>query len=80
MLDEKELANQIQDIIIDICALMKSRGYSMVSVGAVMRLVGVDPEQASRHDDELFDLGDEFQNMLERKRMPESAPPDATIH
>ena len=79
MLDEQELEKQIHEIIIDICALMKSRGYEMVSVGAIMRLVGVDPAQASRHDDELFDLGEEFEAMLDRRRRPDRAPPH-TLH
>ena len=80
MLDEQELEKQIRDTIIDICEVMHQHGYTMVSVGAVMRLVGVDPEEASLHDDELFDLGDEFQQMIERRRTPDRAPPNITLH
>jgi hypothetical protein len=80
MLDEQELEKQIRDTIIEICEVMYRRGYSLVSVGAVMRLVGVDPEQASEHDDELFELSTEFEHMLERRKISDRAPPGATVH
>lgn len=83
MLDEQELEITVRELIIDICEAMHRRGFSVVSVGAIMRLVGVDETQARRHDDELFDLdSEEFMRLLERRKMPipPTAPPDVTLH
>ena len=83
MLDEQELEITVRELIVDICEVMHRRGFSVVSVGAIMRLVGVDETQARRHDDELFDLdSEEFMTLLERRKMPvqSSAPPDVTLH
>ena len=83
MLDEQELESTIRELIIDICEVMHRRGFSVVSVGAIMRLVGVDEAQSRRHDDELFDLdSEEFVKLLERRRVPilPAVPPDVTLH
>lgn len=83
MLDEPELETTVRELIIDICEVMHRRGFPAVSVGAIMRLVGVDEQQARNHDDELFDLsGDEFARMLEKRkfRSPDSVSSGATLH
>ena len=81
MLDKQELEINIRELIIEICEVMQRRGFDVVSVGAIMRLVGVDEEQAQSHDDELFDLGEEFQKMIERRRQqPDRLPLNPTLH
>jgi len=80
MINEQELENNLRDLILEICALMQSRGYETVSVGAIMRLVGVDPTNAKRHDDDMIDLGEEFDRMLQRRVLDQHVPPDATVH
>ena len=83
MLDEQELETTVRELIIDICEVMHRRGFPVVSVGAIMRLVGVDETQARGHDDELFDLdSEEFTRLLERRKIPiqPAAPPDVTLH
>ena len=78
--DELELA--IRDIIIDICEVMYKRGYDIVPIGAMMRLVGVDESRAQKHDNEYLTLDDDFQKMLKmRKSPPLSKVPDGvTLH
>jgi hypothetical protein len=80
---EEKLETTIRELIIDICEVMHRRGFPAVSVGAIMRLVGVDEIQARRHDDELFDLdSEEFERLLEKRKMPRqpALPTDVTLH
>lgn len=56
MLDETALEANLHALIVDICRVMHTHGYETISVGAMMRLIGVGEERASRHDDEWIDL------------------------
>jgi hypothetical protein len=83
---EDQLEQELQGLIIDICEVLWSRGYQQVSVGGIMRLVGVDPERAKKHDDEIMMLDNEFEVLLEVKRYTDKekkikkAPSGITIH
>jgi hypothetical protein len=44
MLKDKELEQVMQDLIVDICEIMYTRGYREVPIGALMRLIGVNAE------------------------------------
>ena len=80
MLSEKELEQNLQDLIIEICTVMQSRGYTEVSVGAIMRLVGVDPVNAGRHDDDMIDLGEDFDRVLQKRISGQNVPSGTTLH
>lgn len=86
MLTEDQLEQELQDLIIDICEVLWSRGYKEASVGGIMRLVGIDPKRAKQHDDEFMVLNQEFQELLEVKKYTEKekkikkAPSGITIH
>ncbi len=71
MLDENQFESAMQDLIIDICEVLYRRGYESVSIGAVMRLVGVYDENARKHDNHIFPLDDDFERLLAfRKNTP----------
>ena len=82
MLDDDQLEHHIRELIIDICAVLHSRGYEMVPVGAMMRLVGVGDDRARNHDQEYFALDEGFQEILEQRKQPplKEAPKGATLH
>lgn len=83
MISSPDFEQQIRKLIIDICEVMYRHGFSTVSVGAIMRLVGVDEPQAQRHDDELFDLdSEEFMRMLQQRKVQSTVPGsiDVTLH
>lgn len=82
MLDRQDLEESVRDLIIEICGILYLRGYREVSIGAMMRLVGVDSESAANHDQDYIELGTEFAALLAHQKDPELAavPPDATIH
>ena len=62
MLDESALEANLHALIVDMCRVMHDHGYETICVGAVMRLIGVSEERASRHDDEWIDLASYFEN------------------
>ena len=61
MLDDKALEQNLHALIVDLCRVMHSHGYESISVGAMMRLIGVGDKRASPHDDEWIDLAEYFQ-------------------
>lgn len=85
MPNENTLEDTMQDLIIDICEVMYARGYRSVPVGAIMRLIGVSPEKASEHDQEIFQLDDDFAQLIEKKQPKRRGrrvhtPPNVTLH
>jgi hypothetical protein len=72
---DKELEQVMQDLIVDICEIMYTRGYREVPIGALMRLIGVNTEHAAKHDNELFQLDAEFEQLINQKKSPRRARP-----
>lgn len=80
MLDDKIIEQSVRDIIIEICEVMHRHGFESVSVGAIMRLMGLPEERVIEHDHEWFDLGPEFDQLLQARRELGRVPPDTTLH
>jgi len=74
----------IQEIILEICTVLNHYGYPDVSIGAMMRVLGVSEESAAKHDDNYIELGEEFDKMLEQLDTTENGypymPTTETIH
>jgi hypothetical protein len=82
MLNDDQLEDAVRDLIMDICEVMLRRGYDVVSVGAMMRLVGVSEERAQQHDQEFFALDAEFQALIDARKNPppKKTPAGVTLH
>jgi hypothetical protein len=82
MLNEEELEKTLLDIILDICEVLYQHGYREVPVGAVMRLIGVADERAQLHDQEVFNLDEDFVNQISRRQfmLDTKIPPNTTLH
>ena len=80
MLDDEKLEQSVQNLIVDLCEVLFKQGFEQVPVGAVMRLVGVNPTRAAEHDAEYFALDDEFKAVLELRKTPVEVPTGATLH
>jgi hypothetical protein len=92
MLDDQQFEKAVQDLIVDICAVMYRRGYESVCIGHLMRLVGVPESRAQAHDKEHFALNEEFRVMMEYresqiknsdknpKNTPNATASGATLH
>jgi hypothetical protein len=82
---DKDLEHVMQDLIVDICEVMYTRGYRAVPIGALMRLIGVNAETAAQHDNELFQLDEEFEQLIKQKKPARrgrrvTVPPNVTLH
>ena len=82
MLNDDQFEDAVRDLIIDICEVMHRRGYETVSVGAMMRLVGVSEERAQQHDTGFFALDAEFQAIIDARKNPppKKTPAGVTLH
>lgn len=57
----------VKDAVVAICSVLYVRGIREVSVGGLMRLLGIDEELADEHDDEFIILDEEFEKVLLQK-------------
>jgi hypothetical protein len=56
MNDDSDLEQHIKKLLESICKVMQQNGYQEVSIGAMMRLVGVDAKYAKKHDNVYMQL------------------------
>lgn len=54
--DDSALEQHLRKLLSSICEVMQQNGYQEISVGAMMRLVGVDAKYAKKHDDVYMQL------------------------
>ena len=72
----------VKDLVVNLCLVLADFGITEVHVGGLMRLVGIDEELASEHDDELMIITD-VKNIVrtqEEEEKQEVCPPGTTLH
>ena len=78
------LEQSVRHLIMELCEVMFHNGYSEVSVGAMMRLIGIDDQRASAHDGEMMELDADFEKALmeyrTRKTMMRGTDQGKTLH
>lgn len=79
MLDEQLLGQRVQDLLLDICAVLYRYGYREISVGTLMRMAGVPDERARTHDQEFFEINKNIYRP-QAKLTPIVVPPGTTLH
>ena len=75
---DDEVDQKVRLLMFDIMSALYKHGITEVHVGGVMRVVGVDPELASKHDNELITLDENFAKYV--KQITEPRPSDQTLH
>jgi hypothetical protein len=73
----------VKDLVVNICLVLSEFGITEVHVGGLMRLIGIDEEQAAEHDDELMVITDIQQikkSADDSNEIIEVAPPGTTLH
>ena len=60
MPESQLLEEALRDLILDLCRVLHAHGYQEISVGALMRVIGVAEERAAHHDAEVIDLMEHF--------------------
>lgn len=68
--------------MIDICEVLYRNGYQSVTLGSLMRLIGVENEAAMKYDDEVYSLGENFEMILDlrAKGMLDKPEPGTLLH
>jgi hypothetical protein len=73
----------VKDLVVNICLVLSEFGITEVHVGGLMRLIGIDEEQAAEHDDELMVITDIQQikkSADNSNEIIEVVPPGTTLH
>ena len=78
MLDDAELEQEVRVLMYELMMLLYQHGIREVHVGGMMRLLGVNNESSSAHDDEMVILDDKFAKYVESITEPRSS--DHTLH
>jgi hypothetical protein len=82
MLDQDQLQKRIKEIMVEIMIVLYEHGIKEAHMGAMMRLLGVDDENAAKHDDESVVLDEKFGEMITKlnKPVPLNIPSGTTFH
>ena len=64
MLEKYNLEQETKDLILDICEVMHSRGYKEISIGAIMRLMGIPDAKALDYDAEYIAIPENFDELV----------------
>jgi hypothetical protein len=84
MTDPTESLGEVKLIMYEILATLYNHGIDTVSVGAIMRLLGVPNEVASQHDDDVIvvtaEVGEYMEETINSKSQDLKIPPGTTIH
>jgi hypothetical protein len=78
MLDDPELEHEVRFLMYELMMVLYNHGITEIHVGGMMRLMGVDPDRAAEHDDEMVILDDKFAKYVEQITEPRSS--GQTIH
>jgi len=57
--------SEVAGLVIAICATMFDNGVRIIPLGGLMRLLGVPSDKAKAHDEQAFELADDFYEQLE---------------
>ena len=80
--DEILLEQEFRKLVTSICAVLYHHGITEIHVGGLMRVVGIDEDSASQHDDEIMVLGPEFESEMHEmgETIDLEIPSGTTIH
>jgi hypothetical protein len=78
MLEDPDLEQEVRVLMYELMLLLYHHGIREVHVGGMMRLLGINNESSSNHDDEMVILDDKFAKYVKEITEPRSS--DQTIH
>ena len=78
MLDDAKIEQEVRVLMYELMMVLYQHGITEVHVGGMMRLMGVDPDRAAEHDDEMVILDDKFAKYV--KSITETRSSDQTLH
>ena len=83
MLEPDEyLHERIQSVMLEVMGVLYGNNITLVHMGAMMRLLGVDEDSAAKHDDESVVLDEKFGELITKlnRPVPINIPSGTTFH
>jgi hypothetical protein len=78
MLDDDEIEQEVRMLMYELMMVLYRHGIREVHVGGLMRTMGVDPDRAAEHDDEMVILDEKFAKYV--NAITETRSSDQTLH
>ena len=78
------LEEHVKEVMLELMAVLWANGYKEVSIGALMRILGLDEEDAAPHNNDYVLLDEHFADvaaqMSDKQKTDFGIPPGTTIH
>lgn len=82
--DDEKVYQYARNMLLELMAVLYANGRRTMHVGAAMRLMGVDNQTASQHDDERIEIDENFGEVAAQlniaERLVPRVPKGAIIH
>ena len=78
MLDNEEIEQEVRMLMYELMMVLYRHGITEVHVGGLMRVLGVNDDSASEHDDEMVILDEKFAKYVDQ--ITDTRSSDQTIH
>lgn len=78
-MDQENIDKKVKSLMFDLMLVLHNHGITEISIGALMRLIGVDFERAARHDSEFVEITNEFAKYVLESRSTRR-PENETLH
>lgn len=81
MIDDSDLQDRVREIMIDLLTVCYQHNIHQVNVGAVMRIMGVNPDKAKTYDSDYIEIDENFpQLLIDLNKAVPVIPVGTTIH
>ncbi len=81
MIDDSDLQDRVREIMIDLLTVCYQHNIHQVNVGAVMRIMGVNPDKAKTYDGDYIEIDENFpQLLIDLNKAVPVIPVGTTIH
>lgn len=82
--EDLALEEHVKEVMLEIMAVLWANGYKEVSLGALMRILGLDETDTAPHNDDYILLDEHFADvaaeMGHEQKADKFIPPNTTIH
>ena len=77
-MDTDQLENHVRDTMTEILSVLYNRGINQISVGGLLRIMGVPNDMARRHDLDYIELTEDLD--LNAMSITSRIPPGTALH
>jgi len=75
VMENTEIELRVRQLVRDIVLLLKTNGIHTISIGGILRVLGVPNDVAQKHDEEYMEIVDDSDDQID-----EIIPPGTTFH